>query len=192
MRRARLVTWTPLLLLAGLGALTAWLNKAVQSGAPRPETDLSSPDILVEELAAIKYNPDGTRRYRLTAKRFEHRPDEDSTQMIDPVLTQYHPDDAEMSVRARHALVSSDATEVTFTGDVLIERAADAVSGPVRLTTTFLKVYPEEGIARTDKEVVITGDNGTLRGVGLEFNNRTRQMRLESRVRGQFKNPRAP
>lgn len=192
MKRSRLVTWTPLLLLAGLGALTTWLNRTVQSGAPRAGVDLTSPDVKVEDLVAIKYNPDGTRRYHLTAKRFEHRADEDSTQLIDPVLTQYHPDDTEMSVRSHHAWVSQDANEVIFTGDVLIERGADAQSGPVRLSTSFLKVYPDDGIARTDKEVVITGDNGTLRGVGLEFNNHTRQMRLESRVRGQFKNPRAP
>lgn len=191
MKRLRLVAWMPVLLLAGLGALTAWLNRAVQSGGALGPINLSTPDIIVEDLSAIKYNLNGSPRYTLVAKRFEHRPDQDSTQMVDPVLTQFHPEESELTVRARHAFVSHDAKEVIFTGDVQIERAADEVSGPVTLDTSYLKVYPDEGIARSDKEVVITGDNGTLRGVGLEFNNRTRQMQLASRVRGQFKNPRA-
>lgn len=191
MKRFRLVAWAPVLFLAVLGGLTAWLNRAVQSGGALGPVNLSTPDIIVEDLDAIKYNADGTRMYVLTAKRFEHRPDEDSTRMVEPLMVQFHPDESEVRVRAKHAYVSRDASEVIFTGDVHIERTATDIAGPVVLTTSYLKVYPDEGIARSDKEVVIRGDDGTLRGVGLEFNNKTRQMRLESRVRGQFKNPRS-
>lgn len=191
MKRFRLVAWVPVLFLAVLGGLTAWLNRAVQSGGVLGPVNLSTPDIIVEDLDAIKYNADGTRMYVLTAKRFEHRPDEDSTRMVEPLMVQFHPDESEVRVRSNHAYVSRDASEVIFTGDVRIERTATDIAGPVVLTTSYLTVYPDEGIARSDKEVVIRGDDGTLKGVGLEFNNKTRQMRLQSRVRGQFKNPRS-
>ncbi|MBM3393354.1 MAG: LPS export ABC transporter periplasmic protein LptC [Betaproteobacteria bacterium] len=192
MNSVRLVAWSPVILLALLGALTAWLDRAVQSGGALGPRSLAVPDIIVEGMSAIKYNANGTPLHGLIAKRLEHQPDKDSTQLDYPVLTHFDPDKAQVEVRANHAQVSKDAKVVTFTGGVQIVRAADDESGPVTLKTEYLRMLLDEEIARSDQMVEITGDHGVLSGVGLEFNNRTRQMKLNSRVRGQFKNPRSP
>ncbi len=192
MKRYRLLAWTPILLLASLAALTFWLDRSVKSGSPLGVRDPSNPDVIVEDFSANLFNPDGSPRYALVAHRMEHRTDEDSTALETPTLTHYMPGKAEVQVRSEQAHVSHDAKEVVFTGNVRIVRAADARSGPITVTTSQLNVFPDQDLARSDKEVTITGEHGTLKGVGLEFNNLTRQMRLRSRVRGEFKNPRSP
>ena len=191
MSSIRILAWTPILLLSGLAALTFWLDRTVQSTSTLAPLNPSTPDVIVEDFSATKLNLDGSRRYSLIAHRMEHRPDEDSTTLNMPVLTHFDPKKSAVEVKSDVAYVSKDAKEVIFTDNVRIVRAADKDSGPITLTTSQLNAFPDDDIARTDKEVTITSENGVLKGVGLEFNNLTRQMRLNSRVRGQFKNPRA-
>lgn len=191
MRRNVLYGWLPVVLLAALAALTFWLDRAVKLGTATASRDSSAPDVIVEDFAASLLNPDGTQRYALLAHRMEHHADAETTLLERPELTHYSPGNSQVTVRSKNAYVSRDAEEVVFTGEVIVTRAPDARSGPLTMKTSQLSVYPTQDIARSSKEVVLTSDNGTLRGVGLEFNSATRQMRLGSRVHGEFKNPRA-
>ncbi len=190
MRNDRLLAWTPIVLLAAMAALTSWLDRSVTSESVPALRDPSNPDIIVEDFSATKFNLDGSQRYALVAHRMMHRPDEDSTQLENPKLTHYEPGEPEVHVQSKHAYVSKDAKEVIFTGDVHILSEGDDQSGPVSVTTSRLQVMPDEDIARSDEEVTISSQHGTLRGVGLEFNSRTRNMQLHSRVRGEFTHPR--
>ncbi|MFN0314656.1 MAG: LPS export ABC transporter periplasmic protein LptC [Burkholderiales bacterium] len=186
----RLLAWTPIVLLAALAALTNWLDRSVQSEGTLILRDPSNPDIIVEDFSATKFNLDGSQRYALVAHRMVHRPDEDSTQLENPKLTHYEPGEPQVHIQSNHAYVSKDAKEVDFTGDVRILSEGDEQTGPVTVTTSQLHVMPDEEIARSDQEVTISSQHGTLRGVGLEFNSRTRNMQLHSRVRGQLTHPR--
>ncbi len=190
MRNDRLLAWTPIVLLAAMAALTSWLDRSVEPGSIPAVSDPSSPDIIVEDFSATKFNLDGSQRYALVAHRMVHRPDEDSTLLETPKLTHYEPGEPQVHVQSAHAYISKDAKEVLFTGDVRILSEGDAQSGPVSIKTSRLKVMPDEDIARSGEEVTISSQHGTLRGVGLEFNNRTRNLQLHSRVRGEFTHPR--
>ena len=56
----------------------------------------------------------------------------------------------------------------------------------MRVQTEYLQVFPDRDLARTDKPVIITEGDSRLSGVGMEFNNKTRQFALLSQVRGTF------
>ena len=186
----RLLAWTPIVLLAAMAALTYWLDRSVQSESAFSLRGPSNPDIIVEDFSATKFNLDGSQRYALVAHRMVHRPDEDSTQLENPKLVHYEPNEPQVHIQSARAYVSKDAKEVDFTGDVRILAEGGEQTGPVTVATSQLHVIPDEEIARNDQEVTITSQHGTLRGVGLEFNSRTRNMQLHSRVRGQFIHPR--
>jgi lipopolysaccharide export system protein LptC len=186
----RLLAWTPIVLLAAMAALTYWLDRAVQSEGSLYVRDPSNPDIIVEDFSATKFNLDGSQRYALAAHRMVHRPDEDSTQLENPKLVHYEPGEPQVHIQSNHAYVSKDAKQVDFTGDVRILSEGDEQTGPISIATSRLQVMPDEDTARSDQEVTITSQHGSLRGVGLEFNSRTRNMQLHSRVRGQFVHPR--
>jgi lipopolysaccharide export system protein LptC len=191
MNKNRLIAWTPILLLVALAGLTFWLDRAVQTGGVQGPRNASDPDIVVEDFSAMQFNLDGSRRYSLIAHRMTHRPDEDSTQLETPELTHYEPGKAEVHVRSNLADVSKDAELVIFSGEVTVRRDAEKDSGPITILTSHLEVVPKQDFARSDREVTIVTDHGTLKGVGLEFNNRTRQMKMHSQVHGEFRNPRA-
>jgi lipopolysaccharide export system protein LptC len=55
--------------------------------------------------------------------------------------------------------------------------------------TTFLHVVPNQDLVETDREVTLVSGNSTLKSVGLEFNNKTRELKLLSNVKGQFETP---
>ena len=59
-------------------------------------------------------------------------------------------------------------------------------SSELRMQTEYLQVIPDSNLARTDQPVIITEDKSRLSGVGMEFNNKTRQFALQSQVKGTF------
>ncbi|MEP6658159.1 MAG: LPS export ABC transporter periplasmic protein LptC, partial [Betaproteobacteria bacterium] len=56
--------------------------------------------------------------------------------------------------------------------------------GPVKLTTDFLRVFPDKGIAETDRPVTIEEPRGIIHGVGMTLDNQQRSLKLKSGVRG--------
>ena len=56
--------------------------------------------------------------------------------------------------------------------------------------TSFLHVIPDKDLVKTDREVTLVSGNSTVKSVGLEFNNKTRELKLLSNVKGQLRNTR--
>ena len=50
-------------------------------------------------------------------------------------------------------------------------------------------MIPDKDLGQTDREVTLTHGNSTVKSVGLEFNNKTRTLRLLSKVNGTFETP---
>lgn len=186
----RLVAWSPLILLALLAALTFWLDHKVQPPARLPDGKARhDPDFYVEGFSAMKMNPDGTRRYALSAKRMVHYPDDNSTHLELPRLVYFDYERAPVTVRSDTALVSHGGDEVFFNGDVQVVRSAYASNAELGMFTSFLHVIPDNDLAKTDKPVRLVEGNSTASAVGLEFDNRTRQIRLLSEIKATYEVP---
>jgi LPS export ABC transporter protein LptC len=54
------------------------------------------------------------------------------------------------------------------------------------MRTSYLHVVPSRALARTDREVRVEERGRTLVGRGMEYDNRARQLLLQSQVRGSF------
>jgi lipopolysaccharide export system protein LptC len=54
------------------------------------------------------------------------------------------------------------------------------------MQTEYLQIEPDRDTASTNRPVVVTEGRSRLAGVGMEFNNKTRQFTLLSQVRGTF------
>lgn len=180
----------PLALLAVLAALTLWLDRSVQPpGGVRDGSQRHDPDYVVDKLRTSRMGPNGEVRHELTADRMIHYPDNDSTVLIAPRLTSYGTSRAPVSIVSRRALVSSNGENVYFEEDVRLTRAAYADKSELMLRTERLHVIPDDNIAKTDQPVTITDANTVVTAVGLELNNETRILKLLSRVRGTYHDP---
>ena len=187
MRRERASNLFPLLLLLALAAASLWLERAVQA----PEREKSGktrhdPDFIAEDFGIAKMSASGKPEYSLYAARMLHYPDDESTDIVAPRMVQRHDNAAPIVIRADRGLISRNGDEASFYGNVVVVREAGRGRGELRIQTEHLQIVPERDLARTDKPVVITEGRSRLAGVGMEFNNETRQFMLLSQVRGTF------
>jgi lipopolysaccharide export system protein LptC len=188
----RFVTWSPVLLLGGLVALTYWLNSQIHVGEPAFDgSSRHDPDTFVENFRAINLDKDGRIRQALNARRADHFPDDDNTALDAPRIAFTEPDKPRLDVSAEHAIVTGNREHAYFDGHVRAVREAvtepdGKTEGPVTFESEFLHVIPKEDRIVTDRAVTITEPRGTIHSTGLEYDNRSKVLKLKSKVSGQL------
>jgi lipopolysaccharide export system protein LptC len=188
--KIRWMAWVPVFLMAGLAGLTWWLDQMVQplTGAKDPASP-SEPDFVVDNFEATRMNLDGTQRYAVVANRMVHYPGDNTAVLDHPYLTHFDPNKAPVSIRANQGVMENNGENAFFTGDVQVKRAAFGNDAEIVMYTSFLHVIPDKDLVKTDREVTFVSGNSTLKSVGLEFNNKTRELKLLSNVKGQIETP---
>ena len=186
--RPRAGTIFPVALVALLAALTFWLERLVEgTEGLSPSRDPGTPDFVIDDLKATKMDPEGRAEYSLTAAKMVHFPDSDVTEVDEPRLIQWRTDAPPVRVSSERGTISGNGKELYLRGDVVILRESAPGRGEMRVATSYLQVIPDAEVARTPEHVVITQDGSRLEGVGMEFNNKTRELELRSLVSGTFK-----
>jgi lipopolysaccharide export system protein LptC len=70
-----------------------------------------------------------------------------------------------------------------------VTRAATPGGAPMRADTDYAVVIPDRDIVRTDWPVTIVQGTSRLTGVGMELDNRTRRLQVDSQVRATWLAP---
>jgi lipopolysaccharide export system protein LptC len=191
----RLISWSPVLLLAGLAALTYWLDAQVQLSPPhRDGSTRHDPDLFLVDFRAVNFDADGNPIEALTAVRGDHFPDDDSVALTKPRFRMTQPGKPAFSIDADRGNVSGDRENVYFSGNVQARREAEQgpnaqnreSAGPMTLETEYLHVVPKTESADTDRRVTIREPRGIIESVGLELDNKGKTAKLRSRVSGTF------
>lgn len=214
-----LTSWSPVLLLGGLAALTFWLDAQVASQGPRRDgSSRHDPDLIAESFRAVAYDADGRLQQSASAEKAVHFPDDDTVEVKSPAITLVEPGKPSFKISANHALVTHDRETVTFTGSVRASRgalseaapagAASAPKGPpsakgrsatattgdwgngaITVATESLRVFPSKGRADSTESVTIEEPRGIIQSDGMEFDNEARTLKLNAHVRGTLQPP---
>jgi lipopolysaccharide export system protein LptC len=190
----RLVGWLPILLLAGLAALTWWLDAQVQdAGPPRNGNQRHDPDLFAQGVRGVELDADGRAMQTLAAAKVRHFPDDGTVEFDDPRFVLTQPGRPTFTVNADHARVTGDRERATFEGNVKAIREADpggeGTAGPITLATEYLEVVPKRNLASTDRPVTVTEPRGIIRGTGLDLDNEAKTARFRSELQGTFTPP---
>ena len=119
------MSWSPVLLLGSLAALTYWLDAQVQADTARRDgTARHDPDMYIENFRAVSFDADGKLRQSLAARRAEHYPDDESVDFIAPSLALTDPGQPRMSIMADAGTLTGDRETVIFRGNVRATRDA--------------------------------------------------------------------
>ena len=194
----RLTSWSPVLLLGSLAALTFWLDAQVQPPHPRRDgSERHDPNLFVERFRAITFDADGRVRQSLAAQRAQYYPDDNSIDFAAVSLVLTDPDSPRMTVTADTGILAGDRETIALSGNVRAVRDAppaaagpkagpggDGADGPVTLTTEYLRVVPKQGRAETDRAVTIEQTRGIIHAVGMEIDTKAQTLKLKSGVRG--------
>ena len=189
----RATAWSPVLLLGGLAALTYWLDSQVQPPQPRRDgTERHDPDIYIEGFRAVELDANGHARQLIAGKRALHYGDDQTTEIVEPLLSQTEAGKPAFRITANKGSLTGDRKQATFTGNVKAVRDAgptkpgEGPAGPVTVTTEYLHVVPDKELATTDKAVTIEEPRGIIRSVGLTLDNKAKTLKLASGVSGTF------
>lgn len=187
----RMAALISVLLLAILAA-GSWYLADMASRTPGGDGNgklRHEPDYFVENLALTRLNNRGEAVFRLEAKRLDHYPDDDTTDFVSPTLVSLDPVKPLVTIRAERGHSSTQGLETELLDNVVLTRAATPGNPALKIETDYVLLLSEEDIARTDHPVRITSGDSFLTGVGMEFNNGSRQLDVKSRVRGTWVAP---
>jgi len=183
----RIAIWFPIGLMLLLAGLTYWLDHSVQPPPPtRDGSNRHDPDYIIERFTATRLGIDGKPAHSLAARKMVHYPDDDSSHLEQPTFSSFQKDKPQMRITGDKALVSRDGEHVYFTGNVRVTREAFANNSELIVTTSYLHIIPDKGIANTNKPVVIRNAHTHITAIGLELNDKTRNLKLFSRVKGRY------
>jgi lipopolysaccharide export system protein LptC len=182
--------WLPLLPLLGLLGATYWLNKQAQPEPVKPDSSLRhDPDTVVENFSAVKYNKQGTPYFIMSAARMLHYPDDDNALLESPRLTLLAEDSPPLLATAESGSIIRKGDELILQGGVEVLRGAGVKQDQLKLQTEFLNIIPEQDLASSDRAVKLTEAYTTVNAVGLELNNKTRTIKLLSKVTSEYVPP---
>lgn len=184
-----------LALLVMLGLFTFYLSQIAEReqaarSVPRPASN--EPDYFVERLALLSMDERGQPSFRLEAQQLQHFAQGDVTVFESPVMVSLDPAKPRVTVTARRGRLLNGGDEAHLQGDVQVTRAGTGNAAPLLAETDYAVVLPAQDIVRTDRPVTVVQGPNRLSGVGMELNNRTRQLRLDSRVSTVWQPPPEP
>jgi lipopolysaccharide export system protein LptC len=175
--------WLPLLPLLLLLAATYWLNQQVQPLAQIQSQQRHDVDYVVDNLYTITLNAQGQPRFTLAAEKLWHYPDDDTTHLQMPKLTNLYADRPPTLTQALTGKISSKGDDVYLYDEVRITRPASEGLVEQRFATDYLHFVPDRDWAETDRSVMMINPYNVIRAVGMELDNKARTAKLLSHVR---------
>ena len=178
----------PLVILLLLGALSLWLERAVQVGTDSHGIQRHDPDFWVENFSVRRFGPGGQLQNSFTAARMEHFPDDNTSNVTLPRIKYYRT--PPVSVSAQRGLIGKDGKQIDLVGQVQIEQSGHDGSLPLQVQTLQLSAFPDEERALTSSPVTIIQGRTRITGSGFEIDNKSGVSTLHGRVSGTiFKSP---
>jgi lipopolysaccharide export system protein LptC len=190
----RLAAALSVTLLLALAAGTYYLAQVSLRGAA---TDVGravthEPDYFVEGVVFTRINAQGAPAFRISAERMLHFPDDQSTTYDMPVLVSLDPARPRVTIRADRGRSNEGGEETLLQGNVVMVRAQTQDEPTMTIRTESATIHSKTEIARTDLPVRIERGQSVLTGVGMEFNNAARSLKVDSRVHLTWQPPQPP
>ena len=174
----------PLALILATAALTWWLYQQTLQDRPRNDgSQRHDPDAFIEDVDLSTLDAQGRLEHRLWAKRLEHFPDDDSTQLNAPYMELYGVDEPPWRIRSQQGWVSSGGAEVLLEGEVEILRDGNERLRPAKFYTSKLRIFPDRDYAETDAAITYRSTGLEVRSLGMNAYLDKGQVELLSRVR---------
>lgn len=158
-----------------------WLVQVMQNPeTPGGGAKSSEPDYIVENFSFVRMTPEGKPGYVLSGATLSHRPDVDVSDIDKPVMHNMTPGRPPMTVTAKTAKVLHVQNQIDLAGNVDVERPAFGTTKALSIRSEALTALPDEEIVKTTLPVEIKLGAATLTGVGMQANNATQKLHVNS------------
>ena len=146
---------------------------------------------MIEGFRYVKVARDGSAEYVIEGDRLAHDPISDDSLITRARLQSYAPDRAPMTLSSDRARINGDHSEFHLIDNVRLDRPRTRGEEALTVESDYMVVLPDEDLVKTERAVHARIGNSTLEGVGMEADNKKRQLTLQSRVHAtyQMKSP---
>lgn len=187
----RLSIYLPVMLMGLLALGTYWLVRITPTAsAPEPEQQVRhEPDYFMRTFSVKTFNEQGQLQSEVNGVEGRHFPDTDTLEIDQVRMRSFNQDGKVVVATADRALSNSDGSEVQLFGNAIVVREASTdASGRVdprlEFRSEFLHAYVNTERVKTNQPVVMTRGNDRFTGDAMDFDNLSRVMNLQGRVRG--------
>ena len=187
----RLSIYLPVMLMGVLALGTYWLVRiTTTTSAPEPEQQVRhEPDYFMRTFSVKTFNEKGQLQSEVNGIEGRHFPDTDTLEIDQVRMRSFNQDGKVVVATADRALSNSDGSEVQLFGNAIVVREASTdASGRVdprlEFRSEFLHAYVNTERVKTNQPVVLTRGNDRFTGDAMDFDNLSRVMNLQGRVRG--------
>ena len=163
-----------ILLVAGTWWASDYTLRSIQVDPPRRVTH--ERDSWSDSFVMVLTDPKGVTSDRLEGSSMNHFPDTDSYEITDARAVSQKPDTPITIGTSDHAVLDENGTRIVMTGNAKLHRVAGADSNALDVSSEQLILKPDDDLVYTDKPALVINGHSTLRGTGMRYNNRTRQL----------------
>lgn len=182
----RLAAAASIMILVGLGMLSYFLaqqaERLARPSTPRPATH--EPDYFVEQLRLLKANAAGDPAVRVEASYMRHYPDDRTIEFDEPHVVTLTDDRPAIRVTARSGRSPDTGEKTDLIGNVRIIRDETPDAPKLVVLTSTATVVFDEKVVWSDAPVRVELGGDLLTGIGMRLDSQTRQLQVDSRVRG--------
>uniref|UniRef100_UPI0033415901 LPS export ABC transporter periplasmic protein LptC n=1 Tax=Castellaniella defragrans TaxID=75697 RepID=UPI0033415901 len=176
--RERFPSLVAMLLLGLLVVGTWWASdyalRSIQIDPPRRITH--ERDSWSDRFVMVRTDPQGIAINRLEGTAMEHFPDTDAYEVTQPQAVSHHPGSPVMIGTSDLATMDQDGARIVMIGNAHLQRLPDAEHKLLDIRSERLTIMPDEDLVYTDQPAVVINGQSTMRGTGMRYDNRSRQL----------------
>jgi len=184
--------YIPVLIAALIALGTYWLAEQARRVELQHAPSPLNPDFVVEGVRMSRMDVNGVVQTIVSATRMTHVPQSDRAQLEQPRVLQSTPGKPPVNITADHGESINNAQIVNLDGHVVIERTAAGQAPELVVHTDRLQVYPDDDLAKTDRDVTIDYGQSKIAGTGMQLSNADRKLIIEHKARGVIAAPKTP
>jgi lipopolysaccharide export system protein LptC len=124
----------------------------------------------------IRTNPEGHVITRIEGDRMEHFPDDGSYEVETPRAFSLRPENPLTVATAKAATIFDEGDKIVMKGDAVLMRLGDAEHQPLNFRSEVITILVKEDLSFTDLPAVAVNGRSRLRGIGMLYNNATREI----------------
>jgi lipopolysaccharide export system protein LptC len=159
-----------------------WLLQVMNSGgsALQAAANKNEPDYIVDNFSFVRMSPGGQPRYIISGAKLTHRPIDDISDVVRPVVQSLSAEQPPMTMNALRARIRHAENQVDLLGQVDIERVASPTAKRMTLKTEALTIVPDEDRMHSDQPVEMVLGTATIRGTGMQADNAAQKVHFSS------------
>ena len=182
----RISLYLPVILMVLLALGSWWLVRNAPT-APAAAVDRPvnhEPDYSMKQFMVKDFDIQGRMQSEIRGVQADHFPDSDTMEIANVDMRGYAPDGSKTSATANKGISNSDASEVQLFGNAVVVRTPLPPKVPMRFEGEFLHAWTKEERVRSHLPVVLTQGKDRFTADQLDYDNVSRAVQMQGRVRG--------